>query len=50
MKTEMLEAVDVVEMKRLGGGKVGYSTLFSFLFNLFFLHFCSPICQDEFVL
>ena len=30
MKTEMLEAVDVVEMKRLGGGKVGYSTLFLF--------------------
>ena len=39
MKTEMLEAVDVVEMKRLGGGKVGYSTIFLFFLHLFFFAF-----------
>ena len=45
MKTEMLEAVDVVEMKRLGGGKVGSLQIFSL-----FLHFClTYMPADEFV-
>ena len=46
MKSEMLAAVDVVEMKRLGGGKVSYSSLFSFLF-LCQLEFCSDFNQEQ---
>ena len=42
MKTEMLEAVDVVEMKRLGGGKVGYSTLSLFFLISYFCIFVHP--------
>ena len=34
MKSEMLAAVDVVEMKRLGGGKVSCSPLFLLTFCL----------------